>query len=91
MENYFMNYDEKTGMTKGFYLKSIHGDNIPTPNIEITPEKHDFYVQNNGLYKINTTTLQDETIPISTPQIQIPSTQDRLNSIESAIATLMGV
>lgn len=64
MENYFMNYDTTTGEIKGFYLKSIHGENIPTPNKEITPEKHNFYMEHNGEYKIDVTTLEDELVQI---------------------------
>ena len=67
MENYLMNYDEKSGQIKGFYLKSIHGDNIPSPTIEVSFEKHDFYMQNNGKYKLNLQTLEDELIPIAEP------------------------
>lgn len=78
-ENYFMNYDITTGEIKGFYLKSIHGSNIPTPNIEITQEKHQFYMENNGKYKINVTTLEDELIPF-TQVVSQPNAQDILNA-----------
>lgn len=26
--------------TRGFYLREIHGDNIPTDVVEVTPEQH---------------------------------------------------
>ena len=66
-ENYILNYDPETGSILGFYLKSIHGDNIPSPNIEITQEKYDFYMQNNGKYRIDPKTFQDIEIPVVLP------------------------
>lgn len=90
MENYLLNYDPSTGNILGFYLKSIH-ENIPEPYIEITPEKHDFYMRNNGLYRLNPQTLEDELVPIASPAPQPPNTEDRLNAIEAAISALMGV
>lgn len=90
MENYLMNYDTTTGDIKGFYLKSIHGDNMPTPTIEITAEKHDFYMQNNGLYRLNPTTLEDELIPVIVA-IPEPTVEERTEALESAISALMGV
>lgn len=89
-ENYFMNYDENTGKIKGFYTKSIHGDNIPTPNVEITQEKHDFYMEHNGQYRLNPKTLEDELIPIVTG-INVPTLEERLASAESALSALMEV
>lgn len=89
-KNFFMNYDATTGDILGFYLKSIHGDNIPTPNIEITPEKHQFYMENNGKYKLNVTTLADEEIPVTTI-VSTPNDSDRITALESAIKSLMGV
>lgn len=80
-ENYLMNYDTTTGEIKGFYLKSIHGDNIPTPNVEITPEKHEFYMENNGKYKLNVTTLEDEIIAIEVkPSLTL---EERITLIEN--------
>ena len=35
---YYATYNEK-GEYTGFYTKEIHGDNIPTPNIELTEEQ----------------------------------------------------
>lgn len=78
-EKYYLNYDEKTGVIKGFYLKSIHGDNIPTPNIEITTEKHDFFFKNNGLYKINLKTLTEEKIEVK-PFQKEPTEQEKINA-----------
>lgn len=75
-ESYLMAYDTTTGDILGFYLKSIHGDNIPTPNKEVTKEKHNFYMENNGKYKINVTTLEDELIPVTTNTQQ--PTQDEI-------------
>lgn len=91
MENYFMNYNLATGEILGFYLKSMHGDNIPSPTIEITSEKHQFYIDNQGKYKLNLQTMEDELIPLPTPQQQLPSQEDRLAAAEAAIAILMGV
>lgn len=91
MENYFMNYDAATGQIKGFYLRSLHGDKIPSPTLEITEERYKFYLEHNGQYKLNTQTLEDELIQTSAPQIQIPSYNDRLNAIEDAMSKLMGV
>lgn len=84
MENYLMNYDATTGEIKGFYLKSINGDNIPAPNIEITPEKHDFYMEHNGQYKLNPQTLEDELLPVPEPQpVQPDEWQQRIINLEN--------
>lgn len=77
-ENYLMAYDATTGNILGFYLKSIHGDNILTPNLEITQEKHDFYMEHNGQYRLNITTLEDELIPI----IVIPTEKTELEILQ---------
>ena len=79
MENYYLNYDEKTGEIKGFYLKSIHGDNIPTPFIEISPEKHRFFMENNSKYKININTLTEEKIEVTYIEKE-PTEQEELNA-----------
>ena len=79
MENYYLNYDEKRGEIKGFYLKSIHGDNIPTPFIEISPEKHRFFMENNSKYKININTLTEEKIEVTYIEKE-PTEQERLLS-----------
>lgn len=84
-ENYYMNYDAETGEIKGFYIKGIHGENIPTPNVEITPEKHDFYMQNNGKYRLNPKTLEDELIPEPAPKVQPPSIESRVKALENAM------
>lgn len=88
-ENYIMNYDPIMGGIKGFYLKSIHGDNIPTPSIEITSEKHQFYLANNGKYKLNPVTLEDELLPISEPGIPQITDSERITMVEEAINMLM--
>lgn len=88
-ENYLMNYDVQTGEIKGFYLRSIH-ENIPKPVIEVTPEKHDFYMQNNGKYRLNPITLIDEEIPTSESYI-VPTIENRISSVEDALTMLMGV
>lgn len=81
-ENFLMNYDTTTGEIKGFYLKSENGDNIPTPTIEITQEKHDFYMENNGQYKLNPSTLEDELIliPLQTPTLSL---EERIAMLEN--------
>jgi hypothetical protein len=89
-ENYLMHYDNE-GYIKGFYLKSIHGDNIPRPVIEITPEKHNFYLENQGLYKINPLTLEDEAIPEPPPQPYEPSLEERNRADIDYIAIMAGV
>ena len=90
MENFFMNYDITTGNILGFYLISIDGNNIPTPNIEISSTKHDFYMANMGLYMLNPTTLEDQLIPVVVVA-PTPTTNDRLSALESAFAGFMGV
>lgn len=62
----YLYYDATTGEILGFYFESIHEDNIPTPNKEITPEEHEFYMDNNGKYRLNPTTLEYEEIPVTT-------------------------
>lgn len=86
MENYSMNYDELTGEIKGFYLKSIHGDKIPSPTIEISPEKHMFYMEHNGEYKLNTITLEDELLPIPEP---LPREKTELDIIRETLDALV--
>jgi len=87
-EKYFISYDEVTGEIKGFYVKSVHGDNIPTPNKEITSEKHDFYMVNNGLYKLNPLTLEDELLPTPEPLPYVKSpleiNTERIGAMEDA-------
>jgi len=88
-----MNYDTITGEVKGFYLVSIHGENIPAPIMEITPEKHDFYMENNGKYRLNLITLEDELIPIveSPPQPKTPIeiNAERITAAEDAINMIL--
>lgn len=91
MENYFMDYNKDTGDIKGFYLKSIHGVNIPEGCIEITPEKHDFYMDNNGLYRLNLTTLIDELIPIVILPVVKTEVQINTERIDAMETTLMGL
>ena len=64
MNKFIMNYDAVTGDILGFYLEDMHNV-IPTPNIEITEDQHNFYmaIENNGKYRINITTLAAELIP----------------------------
>jgi hypothetical protein len=89
-EKFLMHYDATTGDILGFYLKSIHGDNIPTPIIEITSEKHQFYMKNNGKYRLNPSTLEDQQIPVVEVTTE-PTLEERLTSAESALSALLGV
>lgn len=82
MENYILAYDAETGEFVGFYLRSIHGDSIPEPNVEITPEKHAFYMEHNGQYKLNPATLEDVLI---VPDFS-ESVQQKKNQIDSDCA-----
>lgn len=90
-ENFLMHYDITTGDILGFYLKSIHGDNIPTPNKEITPEEHKFYMENNGKYKLNPSSLEDEEIqvtavaPESSQEYYLINLDYRLSKIELGV------
>lgn len=94
MGNYLMNYDSETGEIKGFYLKSIH-TNIPAPCLETTSEKHQFYMENNGKYKLNPATLEDELMPIPEPVPQPPTAiellKKQVSDLENQILVLMGV
>jgi len=85
-ENYFMNYDGVTGAILGFYLLSIHGVDIPTPNISITPAKHNFYMEHNGMYHINITTLADELIPV----VEIPTVKTDMQILQEKQALILG-
>lgn len=93
MENYLLNYDEITGEIKGFYLRSVHGGGIPSPTIEISPEKHNFYMENNGLYKLNTSTLDEELVPIPEQLPHVKTIEEinteRITSTEDAINMIM--
>ena len=86
-ENYLMAYDATAGNILGFYLKSIHGDNIPTPSLEITAEKHNFYMNNQGKYKLNIETLEDELIPVVEAKTEI-TTDERMALMQKAIDEL---
>jgi hypothetical protein len=90
LEKFLMHYDETTGEIKGFYLASIHGENIPSPCIEIDAEKHRFYMENNGLYKININTLEDELLPILEPTPQPPTEQEKLKADIDYLLMLAG-
>lgn len=74
MEIYLMEYDNN-GNIKGFYPKS-HINNYPNPPtqfIEIDEEKHRFYMNNNGKYKLNIATLENELLPIPEPLPHVKS------------------
>jgi len=55
---YYAHYDNQTGQILGFYTPDIHGNNIPTPNIEITYDQWQDCLTNQGLRKIDVTTQQ---------------------------------
>jgi hypothetical protein len=67
-----MDYDKTTGEIKGFYHKEIQGDKIPEGCIEITDEKHEFYLLNNGKYKIDVNTFED----IHLPEPELPAPEN---------------
>lgn len=81
----YLNYDSETGNILGFYIKSIHGDNIPIPNIEIPPEKYQFYMNNNGRYKLDITTLADVEIEQSGPA---PSMEEYLLDLDYRLSLM---
>jgi len=54
---YFAHYDQN-GQILGFYTSDIHGDNIPTPNIEITYEQWQECLNNQGRRKVDVITKQ---------------------------------
>lgn len=85
MENYFMDYDKTTGQILGFYIYSIHGNNIPKGCIEISQEKYEYYISNSGLVKLNPETLEDIIIPLIQTQQSQNETEvlkERINQIE---------
>ena len=62
---YYATYDNNGDYT-GFYTKEIHGENIPTPNIELSEEQWSEAQSNrcrviNGVHTIVPTTTQEET------------------------------
>lgn len=89
-ENYLMHYDEN-GFIQGFYLRSIHGNNIPEPYIEISDEKHQFYLDNQGKYKINPVTLEDEIVQVPEPQPYEHTLEERNRADIDYIAIMAGV
>ena len=79
-----MHYDEITGKIKGFYIEGIH-QNIPSPVTQITEEKHQFYMDNNGMYKINILTLEDELIIVT----ELPNEPTELEVLKETNANLV--
>jgi hypothetical protein len=62
---YYATYDNNGDYT-GFYTKEIHGDNIPTPNIELSEDQWSEAQSNrcrvvNGVHTVIPTTAQEET------------------------------
>ena len=62
---YYATYDSNGDYT-GFYTKEIHGENIPTPNIELTEDQWSEAQSNrcrviSGVHTIVPTTTQEET------------------------------
>lgn len=72
----YMDYDKETGAIKGFYSPEFHGENIPEGCIQITKEKHAFYLTNGGRYKIDIVTLEDIRMPDPEPPIKSPTNDD---------------
>jgi hypothetical protein len=63
----------KNGSYTGFYTKDIHGDNIPTPNVELTEEQ--WQEATTGRYKL-----------IDGVHTHTPFTQEQLDAKELSIA-----
>ena len=68
---YYATFNE-TGNYTGFYTKEIHGDNIPTPNVELTEEQ--WQEATTGRYKL-----------IDGVHTHNPFTQEQLDAKELAI------
>jgi hypothetical protein len=59
----FVHYDETTGDILGFYSPEIHGENMPTPNIEVTETIWLDLLENTDIKKIHPETQQVITAP----------------------------
>ena len=69
---YYATFNE-TGDYTGFYTEELHGDNIPTPNVELTVEQ--WQEATTGKYKL-----------IDGVHIYNPPTQEQIDAKELAIA-----
>ena len=69
---YYATFNE-TGDYTGFYTKEIHGDNIPTPNVELTDEQ--WQEATTGRYKL-----------VDGVHTHNPFTQEQLDAKELSIA-----
>ena len=69
---YYATFNE-TGDYTGYYTKEIHGDNIPTPNVELTEEKWKEAIT--GRYKL-----------VDGVHTHNPFTQEQLDAKELSIA-----
>jgi hypothetical protein len=69
---YYATFNE-TGDYTGFYTKEIHGDNIPTPNVELTEEQWKDAIT--GRYKL-----------VDGIHTHNPFTQEQLDAKELSIA-----
>lgn len=69
---YYATFNE-TGDYTGFYTKEIHGDNIPTPNVELTEEQWQEAIT--GRYKL-----------VDGVHTHNPFTQEQLDAKELSIA-----
>jgi len=85
-ENYIYAYKKDDGMPVGFFLQSIHGEDIPTPNIEITEEQHTWCMEHNGRFKLDLATM--EFIEIELPET-IDTTQDKAEKYDALVALLV--
>lgn len=83
-EKYLMECDEQ-GIPKAFYLKSIHGDKIPSGVIEITKEQHQHYFENQGKLKFNPQTQDFEDKPEVQPS-EIDAIKGELSTIDSHLS-----
>jgi hypothetical protein len=69
---YYATFNENGNYT-GFYTKEIHGDNIPTPNVELTEEQ--WQEATTGRYKL-----------VDGVHTHNPFTQEQLDAKELSIA-----
>ena len=85
-EKYLMVYDND-GNIITFIPKSDISSyrDIPTQIIEITEEKHKFYTDNDGRYRINLITLEDELLPVPAPLPYVKSELEIIRDTQSQI------
>lgn len=73
-------YDATTGEIKGYYPDSIGYSSIPEPNIEIDEAAHLDCINNNGLRRVDLTTL---TIVSKPADITVLTKTQKLNALNA--------